>query len=99
MSALLPEKKDTLKNASSIKACAYRHLEKEYHINQTNINEAMAKVTIKHESEISNLKDVVERPKVIIKEMENKINSIMEKDMTKPEEKDYMEKEIGNAGE
>ena len=67
----------------------------------------MAKVTIKHESEISNLKDEVERLKVIIKEMENKINSIMEKDMVKPEEagsdmteeKDYMEKEIGNADE
>ena len=61
----------------------------------------MAKVTIKHESEISNLKDEVERLKVIIKEMENKINSIMEKDMVKPEEagSDYMEIEIGNAGE
>ena len=48
VSASLPGKKDILKNSSSIKACAYRYLEKEYHINQTNINEAVAKVTIKH---------------------------------------------------
>ena len=81
-------------------ACAYIHLGKEGSINQNDVNEAVANVTIKHESEISNLKDEVESLKVIIKEMENKINSIIEKDMTITEEavsdmtqeKDDMEK-------
>ena len=56
--------------------CAYKHTEK-LASNQSEINKAVAEVTVKHEDEIKTLKDEMYNMKITVKAMEDKIQSLM----------------------
>ena len=58
-------------------SCAYKHTKKLHFTNQSEINKAVAEVTVKHEDEIKTMKDEMHSMKINFKAMEDKIKSLM----------------------
>ena len=54
--------------------CAYKHRKKLETTNQSEINMAVAEVTVKHEDEIKTMKDEMCTMKITVKAMEDKYN-------------------------